>query len=214
MTGVRVELVVEDVSECPVAATTSQTDAAAQDIAWSSADGAVREQFTAAADPDAVPETFDSVFAYDDQQVYEFTNEGFDDCPCGWIESRGQPIANVRAVDGQLVLTMHLGDTDELSGLLNGFRDRFGPISIRSITHSGTADTSGEFVSVDRGKLTDRQQEVLETAHEMGYFQYPRQANASEVAAELGICPSTFAEHLAAAQSKLLGDLLGGTAEP
>lgn len=207
MTGVRVELVVEDTSDCPVAETSSMANAAVQNVAWSSADESTREQFLAAAS-DTVPESVESVFSYDDQQVYEFTHDGFDECPCGWIESRGQPIADVRADEGQLVLTLHVRDAASLSDLLSDFRDRFGPVSIRSINHSGTTDSSGEFVSVDRGKLTDRQQEVLEKAHEMGYFEYPRQANASEVAADLDICPSTFAEHLAAAQSKLFGDLL------
>lgn len=71
-----------------------------------------------------------------------------------------------------------------------------------------TTESSNSTVNVDRGKLTDRQLEVLETAHEMGYYQYPRGANASEVAEALDICPSTLAEHLAAAQTKLLEDVL------
>jgi predicted DNA binding protein len=58
--------------------------------------------------------------------------------------------------------------------------------------------------------LTDRQPEVLETAYGTGYFEYPRGANASEVAGEPGIETSTLAEHLAAAQSKLLAELLEG----
>jgi predicted DNA binding protein len=49
---------------------------------------------------------------------------------------------------------------------------------------------------------------VLETAHEMGYFERPRRANGTEVAAALDIDPSTFSEHLAAAQRKLLRDVL------
>ena len=49
---------------------------------------------------------------------------------------------------------------------------------------------------------------MVETAHEMGYFEYPRGANAEEVAAELDVHPSTLAEHLAAAQAKLLDQLL------
>jgi predicted DNA binding protein len=57
-------------------------------------------------------------------------------------------------------------------------------------------------------RLTDRQREVLRTAHEMGYFEYPRGANAGEVATALDIEPSTFTEHLNAAQSKLLDELL------
>jgi hypothetical protein len=42
----------------------------------------------------------------------------------------------------------------------------------------------------------------------MGYFEHPRTANAGEVADELDISRSTFAEHLAAAQSKLLDAVL------
>jgi hypothetical protein len=74
-----------------------------------------------------------------------------------------------------------------------------------------SADGDGErdLVPVDRGRLTERQAEVLSTAYEMGYFEYPRDSNATEVAAELGIRPSTFTEHLSAAQSKLLEDLVG-----
>ncbi len=62
---------------------------------------------------------------------------------------------------------------------------------------------------MDRGRLTARQREVLETAFEMGYFERPRRANATEVAAELGIGPSTFREHVSAAETKLLEDVLG-----
>ena len=43
----------------------------------------------------------------------------------------------------------------------------------------------------------------------MGFFEHPREANAEAVAAALDITPSTFAEHLAAAQSKLVDSILG-----
>jgi predicted DNA binding protein len=42
----------------------------------------------------------------------------------------------------------------------------------------------------------------------MGYFERPRDANASAVADALDISPSTFAEHLATAQRKLLEETL------
>lgn len=64
------------------------------------------------------------------------------------------------------------------------------------------------FVVVDRGTLTDRQREVLETAHRMGYFEHPKRTNAGEVAAELGITTSTLTGHLSAAQRMLLGVIL------
>jgi hypothetical protein len=63
-------------------------------------------------------------------------------------------------------------------------------------------------VFVDRAALTDRQREVVTTAHQLGYFERPRDANATEVAEHLDISRATFAEHLAAAQSKLLDAVL------
>ncbi|WP_436926694.1 helix-turn-helix domain-containing protein [Halosimplex amylolyticum] len=53
-------------------------------------------------------------------------------------------------------------------------------------------------------RLTDRQREVLVTAYRSGYFQRPRERTGAEVAAQLGISPSTFSQHLRAAQRKLL----------
>jgi predicted DNA binding protein len=41
----------------------------------------------------------------------------------------------------------------------------------------------------------------------MGYFDSPRQSNATEVAESLGIGPSTLADHLAA-ESKLVGQTI------
>jgi hypothetical protein len=46
------------------------------------------------------------------------------------------------------------------------------------------------------------------TAYQMGYFEHPRESNATEVAESLDIRPPTFVEHLAAAQGKLLDDVV------
>jgi predicted DNA binding protein len=79
---------------------------------------------------------------------------------------------------------------------------------VRRLVRSGDEGPEEDLVLVDRSDLTDRQREVLATAHEMGYFAYPKRANAERVAAELDIGPSTFAEHVAAAQDKLLAAVL------
>ncbi|PSQ41211.1 helix-turn-helix domain-containing protein, partial [Halobacteriales archaeon SW_12_71_31] len=81
---------------------------------------------------------------------------------------------------------------------------------VRYLVHAGVdgEGDDGDRTLVDRDALTDRQREVLRTAYEMGYFEYPRESNATEVAAALDISPSTLAEHLAAAQGKLLDELL------
>jgi PAS domain S-box-containing protein len=53
--------------------------------------------------------------------------------------------------------------------------------------------------------LTDRQQEVLETAYYAGFFEWPRDSSAEEVAELVGVTPPTFHEHLRRAERKLLG---------
>ncbi|WP_415380720.1 bacterio-opsin activator domain-containing protein [Halosimplex sp. TS25] len=57
-------------------------------------------------------------------------------------------------------------------------------------------------------RLTDRQREVLVTAYRCGYFERPRDRTGAEVAEQLDISPSTFSQHLRAAQRKLLSALL------
>ena len=59
-----------------------------------------------------------------------------------------------------------------------------------------------------RWNLTPRQEEALRAAQEAGYFEVPREANASEVAATLGIGKSAFLERLRRAERSLFAELL------
>ncbi|MDS0220428.1 helix-turn-helix domain-containing protein [Haloarcula sp. S1AR25-5A] len=52
--------------------------------------------------------------------------------------------------------------------------------------------------------LTDRQREVLETAHEAGYYNWPREATAADLAERLDISEPTLHKHLRAAEQKLV----------
>jgi len=64
----------------------------------------------------------------------------------------------------------------------------------------------GEYSGPDRPmeKLTDRQREIVQLAYEKGYYEVPRSASTEDIAAELGIDPSTVAEHLQRAERNLL----------
>lgn len=56
--------------------------------------------------------------------------------------------------------------------------------------------------------MTDRQQEVIQTAFDMGYYDVPRSISTKEVATELGLDASTVAEHLQRAERNVLGQIL------
>lgn len=209
MTGVRTELAFEEASACPLADASAGLDGPLSDVTWSDdGDGSVTEQFTASGDVGS----FEAVFDYGHQQVYEFDRDADDPCICEHIQSELGPLRSVYARDGNLHVTLHTSDLETLRDLLADLRERFGTVSLEYLVQSRTDSEEATLVPVDVRQLTDRQREVLETAYGMGYFEYPRDANATEVAETLDIEPSTFAEHLSAAQSKLLDEILGGPA--
>jgi predicted DNA binding protein len=88
--------------------------------------------------------------------------------------------------------------------VIGELRDRYPDLDIKRFVRSPGRERTADGVYVDRSRLTERQQTVLRKAFDMGYFERPRRANASEVAAQLDINPSTFSEHMVTAQHKLL----------
>jgi predicted DNA binding protein len=105
-------------------------------------------------------------------------------------------------------MTFLVGDTQTLRSVIGDLKETGKSVTLQRLVESCESPESGEPTVLDRDALTDRQREVLETAYEMGYFRKPRGAQAGEVADTLDISTTTFSEHLAAAQRKLLGNIV------
>lgn len=56
--------------------------------------------------------------------------------------------------------------------------------------------------------LTDKQREVVNKAHELGYYDTPREVSLSEVAEQLDIAKSTCSEMLHRAEGKIMSEFL------
>ncbi|ELZ10701.1 bacterio-opsin activator HTH domain-containing protein [Halovivax asiaticus JCM 14624] len=173
-----------------------------------SADAESATDATSAADEP----TDEAVFSYGSTAIYRTAHEESDGCPCACLGSYGCPVHRYVADDGELTLVFHAESFDQLQDVMGDLRERFPSVDVRRLLQPPLEGTPDDGVFVNRGKLTDRQREVLETAYENGYFERPRGANASELAAELGISQSTFTEHLVTAQRKLLDDVLDPSA--
>jgi len=205
--GLRVELAIDSPEACPVADASERVEGSVTNVTRSIGGDAVVEEFTAPSASD-VGEVADPIFENGNESRYRFERDPDEPCFCDTVETFDCAVSNIQAEDGQVVATAHVDDAAAVRSVVEELRDAFGDVSLRSLHQNGDG-TIGDAVLVDRGKLTARQREVLETAFGLGYFDYPKGANASEVAEELDISVSTLAEHLAAAQTKVFGDVLG-----
>lgn len=148
------------------------------------------------------------IFSYGSKNLFRLDHDRAVACPCECLGGFGCAVERYVAEDGDLTIAFHAADFDELQAVIADCRERFDEVDVRRLVRSPAADTRRDAVFVDRSRLTGRQLEVLRTAYRLGYFERPRRANATEVAAELGIDASTLTEHMTVALSKVLGDLL------
>ncbi|SER74100.1 helix-turn-helix domain-containing protein [Natrinema salaciae] len=213
--GIRAEVKIDDPPDCVVAQASAETSGRVDSVsrgANPSAPERVTEEFMLKAEryPDAfdVDAELSSIFSYGSSSVYRFERELGRGCPCECIEKHDCPVVDIRTQGASLYLTFHAPDMEGLQAIIGELRDRYATLDVQRLLQSQQDHEERNLVFVDRSTLTDRQTEVLETAHRMGYFEHPKRANAGEVAAELEITGSTFTEHLAAAQTKLLDAIL------
>ncbi|WP_224447957.1 helix-turn-helix domain-containing protein [Haloprofundus salilacus] len=207
--GIYAQLSVSDVEGCPAAAISEEfeVESVVAERRTASAGGGVVGEVTLEHASDAAPdpEAAERVFTDDAQSVYRFANEG-EDCPCRRVPDHGCPVREIRATGGSLVLSFVAPDVETLRSIVADLQSCCAAVSVRRLTRS-TPDEGRTLLFVNRSAFTDRQYEVLRTAHEMGYFAHPKRADSADVAAALDISVATFSEHLSVAQRKLLDQL-------
>lgn len=204
--GLEAAIRIADPTACPVAEASEATEAPIDSVSRTSAGDRVIEEFEIDS-CEAAPDGAEKVFGDDRYSVYRFERDRDEPCFCERIEAFGCPVADICSENGELRVLFRPNDVETLKTIIGTLRESFGAIQLEHLVDSDdTIDRDP--VVVDRGRLTDRQREVLETAYEMGYFDHPKGANAQEVAAALDINPTTLQGHLSAAQSKLLETIL------
>jgi len=155
-----------------------------------------------------VPEGVEVVFDYGAKAAYRFETAWDEESPFAVLDRHGVPASETTIRDGRLLVTFHATDLPTLRSVLDEFRESCADMQVLRLLQSSSTPEESDLVTVDRSDLTERQREVLTAAYDAGYFDHPKGANAGEVAESLDIDRSTFSEHMAAAQRKLLSALL------
>ena len=210
--GIRTTVEFGDLDSCPLVQFSAREGATVRSVRRSvcTEDSSWAAEFSA--DVEVDPEgPISRLFSHGPVHRYRVTRDEPPDCPCRSLGAYDCPVTQFTAREGTLRLAFYAADYEQLRAVVATLREEFPGVDIRRFVRSPEegAPEAADSVLVDRGRLTPRQREVLETAFEMGYFERPRRANATEVAAALDIGPTTFREHLSAAETKLLEDVLG-----
>lgn len=98
--------------------------------------------------------------------------------------------------------------------LLDRLRVRFDDVSLVSQWREGSDARRRTTGNDPLERLTDKQLTAVETAHEMGFFEQPREHYAEDVAEALGVSRSTFGHHLRSAHETVYESLLEGFEGP
>jgi DNA-binding CsgD family transcriptional regulator len=131
-------------------------------------------------------------------------------CPVVTLTDAGGVPRTARGADGDGTVVADVPATTDTAAVIESFLDTHPAAEL-------TAKRRRESIAPLFGfqdyaaltdSLTDRQREVLATAREAGYYEWPRETTAEELAARLDISAPTLHKHLRMAERKLAAALL------
>jgi predicted DNA binding protein len=142
---------------------------------------------------------------YENGGLFEFLVSG--GCPAYRLAELGALPRTVEGVDGKGRIVAEIPSKYDPSAVTEPFLEEhphFDLIAKRTKDTHTAMLTLSTFQQPLLNDLTARQQEVLQTAFEMGYYEWPRDCTGQDVADELEISSATFSEHIFAAERKIL----------
>ncbi|WP_267642718.1 bacterio-opsin activator domain-containing protein [Haloarchaeobius amylolyticus] len=117
----------------------------------------------------------------------------------------GATVNTFRVEDGQGRIVAEVAPDADLKAIVGAVQSAFADVSVLSKREVERSVQSTEaFKQGLSDKLTERQQTALETAYAAGYYEWPRDSTAEEVAEAMDIAAPTLHEHLRAGERKLL----------
>lgn len=137
----------------------------------------------------------------------EFVSESF---VATTLADRRCRVTGITATAGNERVRAEVPQHVDVSAVIEAFRKDYPDAQLtrrRETDRQVPLLTEGQLSEQLLQDLTDRQLQTLRTAHAMGYFQHPRDITGCELAEEMGITSPTLAQHLRAAEQKLLDRL-------
>jgi predicted DNA binding protein len=124
----------------------------------------------------------------------------------------GTNVNEATVESGRAEVVVEVAPDADARGVVDRVQETYPNTTMLAKREQRPTDTPAELTDEALADLTDRQQEVLEAAYLGGYFNWPRDSTAEEVADSLDIASATLHDHLRKAQRKVLDELLADEA--
>ncbi|WP_435345318.1 bacterio-opsin activator domain-containing protein [Haloarchaeobius sp. HRN-SO-5] len=128
------------------------------------------------------------------------------------LSSVGATVAEFQVQDGEGTVVARAAPDADLKAIAAAVRSAYDDVDLLSKREVERSVQSTETFRQDlTDRLTERQRGALETAYSAGYYEWPRDSTAEEVADAMDIAAPTLHEHLRAGERKLLESFLDET---
>lgn len=116
----------------------------------------------------------------------------------------GSNIESMWVDEGKGHLTVTVAPDIDVRTVVEAVQNKFDDIELTAKRQTERdIQSTGDFRQSLEDRLTDRQYSVLEAAYSAGYFDWPRESTAKELANSLDLAPPTLHEHLRGALKEL-----------
>lgn len=127
------------------------------------------------------------------------------------LASHGGKTRSITVSEGVARVEAELAGDANVRALVDTLSSTFESVELVAYRESERpTQTREEFVSQLMSALTDRQRAALQKAYVGGFFEWPRATSGEDLAASMDISPSTYHQHLRAAQRKLVTEIFDG----
>lgn len=137
--------------------------------------------------------------------VVEITVAG---APPRLLAEAGFGLVSLYAEGGESRLIAEVPRDEDVTRVLDALSEHWDDVELIAKRQTPTRGMDLAVPADGAAGLTDRQRSVLETAYEEGYYDWPRDHTAEEVAESLGIASATLHQHLRAAEHALVSSFV------
>lgn len=123
-----------------------------------------------------------------------------------FVAENGGSVVSIEATPDATELTVEVPESVDVRAFVEAYQRRYREVEL--VSRRPVADAADRPSTADlASELTDRQRDALAAAVEAGYFEWPRDRTAEEIAESLGVTPPTFHRHLRVALRKVVSGL-------